>query len=352
MVGFNIFSSLTAQGNTTTVTTENNHNSSANNIGEANNPGSPRNLIIRPTGSDEPSALGSMSSSFLEVIPEGEEEGHSKESSFKKKANNNHTNSNSNHTTTCHSPRFSGAASMISRDTDNGMEERDYDQNPTKLYTMLQGREWEDAIDRIEKHPEEAKIWIYRKEIGGVGIRWRLLPIHASIIFKAPVEVVESVLTVYSHGARECDDQQSLPIHLAYKRGASASTFRVLFDAYPGCVDVKDAKGRTPRDLARNGSGPRHVEFVYALKVHMASRKLAREEARAEEEKKFAVKLQGAQRSHEEKLEEMRKKNSLEIQKMELKIKSLEHDVDASSPLSDCDSTRRPSLYNFKRDGI
>lgn len=214
------------------------------------------------------------------------------------------------------------------------MEERDYDKNPTQLYTSLQSLKWEDVIKRIETNPEEAKIWIYRTEVDGIGLRWRLLPIHASIIFKAPVEVVESVITVYSEAAKQCDDQQSLPIHLAYKRGASASTYRVLLDAYPGSIDVKDAKGRTPRDLAKAGSGPRHVEFVYALKVHMASRKLAREEARTEEEKKFAMKLQDAQKTHQEQLEAMRQKNHEEIEKMENKIKNLEHDVELSQSVS------------------
>ena len=224
--------------------------------------------------------------------------------------------------------------SLISRNTDDGVEERDYDENPTPLYTLLQERLWEDAITRVENYPHEARIWIYRKQPEGRGLRWRLLPLHASIIFKAPVEVVESIITVYSESSKEFDDQNSLPIHLAYKRGASASTFRVLLESFPGCLDVKDKKGRKPRDLARHGSGPRHVEFVYALKVHEAARELAREEARDEEEKKFKAKLEDERKTHTEKLEKVKEANRIEIENMEKKIKNLEKDVEVSQSIT------------------
>eukprot|EP00977_Amphora_coffeiformis_P013409 scaffold3505_cov170-Amphora_coffeaeformis.AAC.6 len=286
-------------------------------------PGTPRDFVIRQNYSDEPSALASMGSSFLEPIIEGDE--NSKESSMRKKSQQNWP------------PAMNinlPGGSMVSQDTENGLEERDYDRNPTQLYILLQARSWEEAINRVDKFPHEAKVWIFRKESDGRGLRWRLLPLHASIIFKAPVEVVESIITVFSEAAKECDDQNSLPIHLAYKRGASASTYRILLESFPGCLDVKDAKGRTPRDLARKGSGPRHVEFVYALKIHATTRELAREEARAEEEQKFKVKLEGEQKAYTEKLEKVREANRIEIEKMEKKIKNLEEDVEVSQSIT------------------
>lgn len=303
MVGFNIFQSL--------------------DLGRSSKPevqqpiSSPRNLIIRQTNSDEPSALASVSSSYLEAIPEGEEEDKSHDSKEK------------------HNGRGHADFDVDqARESKDDEYERDYDKSPTILYTLLQGRQWEDAINRIEARPGEAKIWIYRKETDGTCLRWRLLPLHASIIFKAPVEVVESIITVFPEAAKMCDDQDSLPIHLAYKRGASASTYRVLLECYPECIDEKDAKGRTPRELARTGCGPRHVEFVYALKVHQAGREMAREEARVEEEKKFKVKLEDATKSHEERLEKIRQKNQIQIEGLEKKIKSLEEDVEVNQSVS------------------
>lgn len=139
----------------------------------------PKNVVIRQNQSDEPSALGSANSSFLEPIIEGDEENTSKESSKDKKRSQDKT-------TPAMDTSGSGGSrgSLISRDTDDGIDERDYDRNPTQLYTLLQGRSWEDAITRVEKYPHEVKIWIYRKELEGEGVRWRLLPLHASVIFK------------------------------------------------------------------------------------------------------------------------------------------------------------------------
>ena len=284
----------------------------------------PNDVVLGAQNYEEPSPLGSMgSASFLQVIPEGDEEVSketSKSSNKKRK------------TKKVRSP--TEVALISSRDTDIALEERDFDKNPTILYGLLQGRAWEDAITRIDKCPAEARIWVYRRDSDGVRVRWRLLPLHAAIIFKGPVEVVESLLTVFPDAAKLVDDQKSLPIHLAYKRGASASTYRALLDSYHDCLNVKDAKGRTPRDLAKNGSGPRHVEFNYALKVHLAGRKQAREEVRAEEANFFKVKLEETRKSHKQTLEELRLKHRIEIKKMEERIKNLEADIAASRSAS------------------
>lgn len=228
---------------------------------------------------------------------------------------------------------LNGSGSGSGSNSDS-MPERDYDVNPTPLYSLLQSRSWEQVVDRIDAHPDECKSWIYRKENGSVKLRWRLLPLHAAIIFKAPVEVIESILTGFPDAAKFPDDQSALPIHLAYKRGASASTYRVLLESFPSCVNVKDAKGRTPRRLARSGSGPRHVEFVYAFKVHMAGRRVAREEARAIEEKVFNGKLQSVKESHEAELKETKIQNEKNIVQLERKIENLEKDVETSRTMS------------------
>ena len=129
MVGFNIFSSLDVgsfpKGDT-----------------------APRNLVIPNTHSDEPSALASVGSSFLEAIPEVDEEAISKES--KKRLIGHQFQSEM---------EIEETPSTISRNTDDGTSERDYDKNPTELYTFLQKRSWEEAISHIEKYPEEARIW-------------------------------------------------------------------------------------------------------------------------------------------------------------------------------------------------
>jgi len=127
--------------------------------------------------------------------------------------------------------------------------ECDFDTSPTPLYISLLKKEWSAAIVRTRAAPDEAKTWVSRAEPNG-SLRWRLLPIHAAIIFRAPENVIEALLDAYPSAAREKDDQGMLPLHLAFRNEASESNVSMLLQAFPGSVDVKDCKGRTPTDIA------------------------------------------------------------------------------------------------------
>ena len=80
------------------------------------------------------------------------------------------------------------------------VEERDFDANPTDLYLSLMRKDWTAAQHHA---PTESHIWIYRREQNDPAkIRWKLLPIHAAIIFQAPVPVLQALLDGASHGRR------------------------------------------------------------------------------------------------------------------------------------------------------
>lgn len=166
--------------------------------------------------------------------------------------------------------------------------ECDYDSNPTILYRALQKRHWPNVVRRCTFHPNEARIWILRRETPAYGqrcgrIRWRLLPLHAAIIFQAPPEIVEELLIAYPQSARARDDQGMLPIHLAFRypapppdgrRGSSSNAvstedairvMEILFSAYPGSVREKDKRGRTALIHAQGGSGPRSAIFIQII---------------------------------------------------------------------------------------
>ena len=66
---------------------------------------------------------------------------------------------------------------------------RDFDENPTDLYRFIQMQRWGRVMEVINKAPEEAKIWVFRTEEDHIGLRWRLLPLHAALIV--------SILTKY-----------------------------------------------------------------------------------------------------------------------------------------------------------
>lgn len=129
--------------------------------------------------------------------------------------------------------------------------ECDYDFDPTYLYQAIEAKQWLHAIKYFSKPDaqKEACTWVVRKEINGK-LRWRLLPLHAAIIFQSPVEVVELLLRAYCAGAQQKDDQGMLPLHLAFRSGSEWDVLEELLTAFPQATSVKDRKGRTPIQCA------------------------------------------------------------------------------------------------------
>jgi len=128
-----------------------------------------------------------------------------------------------------------------------------------------------------------------RKESNGK-LRWRMLPLHAALMFQAPFGVVEALLEAHPAAAAAKDDQGMLPLHLALRNfgstnielssskkmksssgsksrsssgnspsqqttssaSSSASTndlwqiLEELLTVFPAAVFSKDRKGRTP----------------------------------------------------------------------------------------------------------
>lgn len=143
--------------------------------------------------------------------------------------------------------------------------ERDFDKNPTDLYLSLMRKDWSAAIRRCGERPDEAKTWIYRREKGG-NLRWKLLPIHASIIFNAPVPVVDALLHAHAEGAACKDDQGMVPLHLAIRMNSDQVVVQKLVAAQPTTVAATDRKGRTPRALAeKQSSTPKTLLVIQTL---------------------------------------------------------------------------------------
>jgi len=207
------------------------------------------------------------------------------------------------------------------------LNESDYDAEPTLLYSSLQKKQWAEAMAIIESTPNEARTWVYRKEAKGTKIRWRLLPLHGAIIFQAPAEVVESLLLIFPEGASERDDEGSLPIHLAYKRGAAAAVCKLLLEAFPNSIDIADRKGRTPKHLAATSTGPKHREFVFAMKNHLLALRAARVAARAEERAKFGQKLEQFKNEHLKEVAAIEEQKCEELAKLQERNMDLENEL-------------------------
>ena len=157
--------------------------------------------------------------------------------------------------------RAAGSTATATRYHDE--PEVDYDEGPTELYHRIEAKQWDAAMQRLESHPFEAKTWVSRKEIGTEKTRWRLLPIHATCIFRSPLALIEALIEVNPDGARMKDDQGMLPIHLACRNGASKGVVLTLLNAFPESHASKDRKGRTPLDFVE-ASSSQNVETVSA----------------------------------------------------------------------------------------
>lgn len=132
--------------------------------------------------------------------------------------------------------------------------EMDYDTGASQLYRAIESRDWDTALARLEANPKEAKAWVSRKEYNSDRIRWRLLPLHATCIFRSPLALIESLVDIYPEATERKDDQGMMPIHLACRNGASKGVVLTLLNANPSSVNAKDRKGRTPLDLVESSN--------------------------------------------------------------------------------------------------
>jgi predicted nucleic acid-binding Zn-ribbon protein len=188
--------------------------------------------------------------------------------------------------------------------------ELDFDTNPTELFLCLQRKDWTSALVRTKNAPEEACIWISRKEDDDESVRWRLLPIHAAIIFGAPANVTDAVLECFTLGARARDDQGMLPLHLVFRQGGQQEIVNMLLRAFPDGVEVENSKGRTPMDIAKASSSPQRDAYVEALSNSALDERVLSDA----ELTKVQDSMAEQRTTLESKIEEMRKSQEEEIQ--------------------------------------
>lgn len=169
--------------------------------------------------------------------------------------------------------RAAGSTATANRYHDE--PEVNYDLGPTELYRFIETKQWDAAMSRLESHPQESKTWVSRKENNTDKIRWRLLPIHATCIFRSPLALIEALLEVNPDGPQMKDDQGMLPLHLACRNGASKGVVLTLLNAFPDSHGVKDRKGRTPLDLVEASSSQNAEAVSAAIRAFQRDNKLS-----------------------------------------------------------------------------
>lgn len=126
-----------------------------------------------------------------------------------------------------------------------------YDKTATKLYNFLESSNWNMARSRCQSHPHEVCTWIVRLDdkTEASKIRWKLLPLHAALIFQCPTYVVTTLIDHYPGGVTMIDDQGMLPLHLAFRyKENKEDVIELLMGHCPKAVSVRDNRGRTPLD--------------------------------------------------------------------------------------------------------
>lgn len=158
-------------------------------------------------------------------------------------------------------------------DDDDDEHEADYDSGATDLYLKIENKDWDGALSTLEVNPVEARTWIFRREHNSNDkLRWRLLPIHAVCIFRAPLALIEALLEIYPDGTQMKDDQGMLPVHLACRNGASKGVVLTLLKAFPESIDIRDRKGRTPTDLVQASSSSNKEAVLLGLRDFIAKK--------------------------------------------------------------------------------
>mmetsp|Transcript_10362 Transcript_10362/g.29141 ORF Transcript_10362/g.29141 Transcript_10362/m.29141 type:complete len:573 (-) Transcript_10362:310-2028(-) len=133
--------------------------------------------------------------------------------------------------------------------------ETDYDVKPTDLYSLVEKRQWDHALNLLYNLAHyaaltQASTWVVRKEPETGKLRWRLLPLHAAIIFRGPLPVIEALVRAYPGAGRCRDDQGMTPAHLAFRNDAPDEILDEVLNAYPAAIAIKDRKGREPLTCA------------------------------------------------------------------------------------------------------
>ena len=202
----------------------------------------------------------------------------------------------------------------------------DYDRSCTQLYEMLESSQWNDVCSRCQTHPEEVHTWIVRRDANG-NIRWKLLPLHAAVIFKAPLSLIRDLFRAHPVAATQQDDQGLLPLHLAFRHKSNEAVIEIFLHQYPRSVMIKDQRGRFPLDHGKEMRFSADLMGLYA-KTFIKCQQTGMEEITNEEEIKVTYEnrmsaLKGAfearifelQNSHEQARETMTIQTQRELQR-------------------------------------
>lgn len=164
----------------------------------------------------------------------------------------------------------------------------------TKLFKAISTRQWTYALDRMQRRPQEARIWTLSAQPNDPPCH--LLPLHLAIRRKAPVNVIRALLRVFPEAQAKREFFGMLPIHVACELGSSLEivmavsqdealvketcmhkklplhlvctsnacrkdVIAYLLGAYPKAMNLKDYSNHLPYDYVKHGSHPHQAQI-------------------------------------------------------------------------------------------
>ena len=107
------------------------------------------------------------------------------------------------------------------------------------LFELVEDRRWEEVIDRVQKHPEEASL---KNSEGGTAL-------HEATMNDAPLDAIDALLKAYPEATLVQDSDGWTPLHTSCYFDASYETVQRLVEANLAAVHVFDEENRLPLHL-------------------------------------------------------------------------------------------------------
>ena len=209
------------------------------------------------------------------------------------------------------------ALASIEGNHSNGDLVCDYDKSVTPLYETLESSQWDKARLRCRTNPEEVQTWIVRRDASS-NIRWKLLPLHAAVIFQAPKIVIECMLKEFPMAAGKRDDQGMLPLHLGFRHKQEEPLLKLLMEQYPSAVKVKDRRDRLPIEHGKDSQFSASFLNFYAEVYAKCYASQATGETNVSADLKSV---------YEERMDALARRHEQEIREMKLKVEQDQHGI-------------------------
>jgi ankyrin repeat protein len=112
------------------------------------------------------------------------------------------------------------------------------------LLELVEGRRWRQVIDRVRRHPEEARLrnWPSADEGGTTAL-------HEAAMNDAPIDVIDALLQAYPDATMALDNDGWTPLHTSCYFDASHEIVERLLQANLMAVYKYDNEGRLPLHL-------------------------------------------------------------------------------------------------------